>query len=68
MLSATPKLAVLTAFTLLLSSAEAFWRLPCQGRSALARIDPLVNYGTVADHAHAIHGGNSKSSTILLHV
>ena len=65
MLLLTSKLAVLTVVTHLIFSAEAFWRLPCQGRTALARIDPLVNYGVIADHAHAIHGGSSKSSTDL---
>lgn len=38
---------------------DAFWRLPCQGRSGVARIDPLAQYGEVAHHAHVIHGGNN---------
>lgn len=38
---------------------DAFWRLPCQGRTGVARIDPLAQYGEVAHHAHVIHGGNN---------
>ncbi|KAI9722984.1 MAG: hypothetical protein M1812_001433 [Candelaria pacifica] len=65
MSSFTFNLTALTAIALLLTSVNAFWRLPCQGRSALARIDPLVNYGTVGDHAHAIHGGNNFGFSTL---
>ncbi|KAF1813861.1 hypothetical protein P152DRAFT_294870 [Eremomyces bilateralis CBS 781.70] len=43
----------------LAGSVSAFWRLECHGRSGVARIDPLVNPGTPASHAHAIHGGNN---------
>lgn len=39
--------------------AHAFWRLPCTGQSGLARIDPLAQYGRIADHAHAIHGADN---------
>jgi hypothetical protein len=53
---------VVTVVALLagIPKVEAFWRLPCQGRSGLARIDPLKNFGTVSEHAHVIHGGTSK--------
>jgi hypothetical protein len=53
---------VATVVALLVGSSkvEAFWRLPCQGRSGLARIDPLKNFGTVSEHAHVIHGGTSE--------
>ncbi|KAF2841283.1 hypothetical protein M501DRAFT_928723 [Patellaria atrata CBS 101060] len=37
--------------------ATAFWRMRCPSRTGLARIDPLVDSGTAADHSHAIHGG-----------
>ncbi|KAI9818258.1 MAG: hypothetical protein M1832_004474 [Thelocarpon impressellum] len=47
------------ALLALVGGADAFWRLPCQGRSGLARIDPLVNPGAVAPHAHTIHGGSN---------
>ncbi|KAJ8060890.1 hypothetical protein OCU04_009971 [Sclerotinia nivalis] len=48
----------------LASNVDAFWRLPCRSRSGLARIDPLVNPGAIAQHAHAVHGssGFGKSS------
>jgi hypothetical protein len=45
---------------LLSGAADAFWRMPCQARSGLARMDPLVEPGQVANHAHAIHGGGGK--------
>lgn len=43
----------------LLGTAQAFWRMPCHGRTGLARIDPLVDPGEVSDHSHAIHGGSN---------
>ncbi|KAK2763125.1 hypothetical protein FQN54_009761 [Arachnomyces sp. PD_36] len=45
--------------------ASAFWRLPCMGDTGVARMDPLVNPGTISDHAHIVHGGGNfgKSST-----
>jgi hypothetical protein len=51
-----------TAATLALLSgaANAFWRMPCQSRSGLARLDPLVDTGEVSSHGHAIHGGKSE--------
>jgi len=48
--------------------ATAFWRLPCRGRSGLARIDPIVEPGEVSSHAHAVHGagGNRALSRLEL--
>ena len=43
---------------LALGSVDAFWRMPCRSRSGLARVDPLVSFGTVSEHAHAIHGSS----------
>ncbi|QSZ31120.1 hypothetical protein DSL72_000683 [Monilinia vaccinii-corymbosi] len=40
----------------LAGNVDAFWRLPCRGRTAVARIDPLVNYNSVGLHAHSTHG------------
>ena len=53
-------LAALKAFLLLITavSIEGFWRMPCLSRSGLARIDPLVSFGSVSEHAHAIHGSS----------
>ena len=48
---------IILAFT---GGAEAFWRMPCRSRTGLARLDPLMNPGEVADHVHTIHGGGSK--------
>lgn len=45
------------------TSVAAFWRMPCRARSGLARIDPLVSNGSVAEHAHAIHGSDGFSTT-----
>lgn len=42
------------------SYANAFWRLPCRGRSGLARLDPIVEPGEISGHVHAVHGGGSK--------
>lgn len=52
-------LAVLGA----VGSVSAFWRMPCRGRVGLARIDPLVNPGEIAQHVHAIHGSSGFSET-----
>ena len=52
----TTALALVAAGT----GVECFWRLPCQGRSGIGRIDPLKNPGTAAEHVHVIHGGTSK--------
>ena len=40
--------------------ADAFWRMPCQSRSGLGRLDPLVDPNEVSSHAHVIFGGESK--------
>ncbi|RFU30740.1 hypothetical protein B7463_g5614, partial [Scytalidium lignicola] len=45
---------VLTA----VGGVDAFWRMPCRSRSGLARIDPLMNNGTVSPHAHSIFGSS----------
>lgn len=53
---------VAKAFVFLLSfgSANAFWRLECGGSVGLARIDPLMDFGTLSDHVHSIKGGSGK--------
>jgi hypothetical protein len=40
---------------------DAFWRLLCHGILGTARIDPIVNFGQIAPHAHNIAGASSKS-------
>ncbi|EFQ34211.1 hypothetical protein CGRA01v4_03966 [Colletotrichum graminicola] len=42
---------------------DAFWRMECRARVGLARVDPLMNFGTPATHVHAIHGSNGFSPT-----
>lgn len=46
-----------------LSSTHAFWRLLCDGSTGLARMDPLMNPGTIGDHVHSIKGGSAFSTT-----
>ncbi|KAI5297576.1 hypothetical protein KEM55_004506 [Ascosphaera atra] len=50
--TATAVLAALSS----IDSADAFWRLPCRGRSGVARIDPIVDPGKPAGHVHSLHG------------
>lgn len=38
---------------------NAFWRMNC-GVIQTGRVDPLVNPGAIAAHAHTIVGGSSK--------
>ncbi|KAJ4377492.1 hypothetical protein N0V83_000317 [Neocucurbitaria cava] len=47
------------AAALLSGTADAFWRMPCQGRIALERLDPIVDPNVASSHAHAIHGGSN---------
>ena len=54
---------VIMAFAL---EASAFWRLPCRDRVSLQLVDPIVNPGGRAAHAHTIHGANSMFSVVLL--
>ncbi|KAK4869454.1 hypothetical protein LT330_005836 [Penicillium expansum] len=50
---------VMACFALFPSYTNAFWRLPCRGRTGLARVDPIVDPGEVSGHVHAVHGGGS---------
>jgi hypothetical protein len=43
-----------------IGSAHAFWRMECPGRVGLARIDPIIDPGTVSKHAHSIHGSSGE--------
>lgn len=33
--------------------------MPCRSRTGLARIDPLMDFGEISGHVHAIHGGGN---------
>ncbi|KAJ5664877.1 uncharacterized protein N7477_007325 [Penicillium maclennaniae] len=46
-------LIVLPTFT------DAFWRLPCRGRTGVARLDPIVEPGEISGHIHAVHGAGN---------
>ncbi|KAK1081015.1 hypothetical protein LTR33_005045 [Friedmanniomyces endolithicus] len=46
------------AVLLFLHGADAFWRMNCAVVQT-GRVDPLVNPGTVAAHAHSIVGGSN---------
>ncbi|KAI1340866.1 hypothetical protein F5Y15DRAFT_34570 [Xylariaceae sp. FL0016] len=43
------------------SSVDAFWRMECRGRTGLARIDPIMDSGTVSSHVHTVHGSSGFS-------
>jgi hypothetical protein len=45
------------------SGAHAFWRMPCRSETGLARMDPIMDKGTISDHVHTIAGSGSKYST-----
>ncbi|KAF1848139.1 WSC domain-containing protein [Cucurbitaria berberidis CBS 394.84] len=51
--------ASLSVAAALLSGADAFWRMPCTSRTALARLDPIVDVGVASSHGHTIHGGSN---------
>ncbi|CAN9213422.1 unnamed protein product [Alternaria alternata] len=55
--------ASIAAAAMLSGSANAFWRMPCHDRTALARLDPIVDEGTASSHAHTIHGGSNFAET-----
>jgi hypothetical protein len=60
--------ASIAAAAALMSGADAFWRMPCHSRTALARLDPIVDKGVASTHGHTIHGGSSKCKQFLLNV
>ncbi|OJJ95429.1 hypothetical protein ASPACDRAFT_36013 [Aspergillus aculeatus ATCC 16872] len=53
--------AIVTCLALITDVANAFWRLPCRGRSGVARIDPIMAPGIPSDHVHAVHGSGGFS-------
>ena len=52
--------AIVTVMTFFMGNVHAFWRLECEGSVGLARLDPLMNFGTAGDHVHSIKGGSGK--------
>lgn len=64
-LATASKLAVVAAMIMvfMIGNVNAYWRLECDGSVGLARLDPLMNFGTVGDHVHSIKGGSGKFLT-----
>ena len=56
----TGRVAKAIVFLLSFGSANAFWRLECDGSVGLARMDPLMDFGSLSDHVHSIKGGSGK--------
>ncbi|GAO46748.1 hypothetical protein SAICODRAFT_28840 [Saitoella complicata NRRL Y-17804] len=49
--------------TLLCSTVDAFWRLPCGAPVVVERMDPIVNPGLVSSHVHTIMGSDAINFT-----
>jgi hypothetical protein len=64
-LATASKLAVVAAMVMIfmIGNVNAYWRLECDGSVGLARLDPLMNFGTAGDHVHSIKGGSGKFLT-----
>lgn len=52
------------AIGVLATGTQAFWRMNCDFIE-IGRIDPIINPGGLAAHAHTIVGGSSASPSIL---
>ncbi|KAF3358795.1 hypothetical protein VDGD_09409 [Verticillium dahliae] len=46
---------------LMAAGVDAFFRMECQGRVGLARIDPMISPGEPSLHLHSIHGSSGFS-------
>lgn len=44
-----------------IAGANAFWRMECPGRVGVARMDPIVNPGELANHVHSISGSSGET-------
>ncbi|KAF6831661.1 WSC domain-containing protein [Colletotrichum musicola] len=55
--------AVAGVIPYLMEGADAFFRMECQGRVGLTRVDPMMSPGKAAPHVHAIHGSSGISPT-----
>ena len=49
---------LIVVLLLLVSSANAFWRLPCAKPVLNARADPIVAPGMASSHSHTIMGSS----------
>lgn len=52
----------------LVSGAHAFCRMPCRTETGVARMDPIVDPGQIADHVHTIAGSGSEYSIERLEI
>lgn len=59
----TKSLVLLVACLDAIAGVSAFFRMECRGRLAMARLDPLVDYGIAGSHVHAIHGSSGFSES-----
>ncbi|KAK7510427.1 hypothetical protein IWZ03DRAFT_77820 [Phyllosticta citriasiana] len=48
----------------LTGTANAFWRMPCRGRTALERVDPIVDPGKISSHAHSVQGSGAFAESV----
>ncbi|KAJ6110752.1 hypothetical protein N7486_002987 [Penicillium sp. IBT 16267x] len=53
------KTALVACLTIFSGVADAFWRLPCRGRTGLSRLDPIMDPGEISPHVHSIQGGGN---------
>ncbi|KAI1391395.1 uncharacterized protein F4822DRAFT_184620 [Hypoxylon trugodes] len=44
-----------------IANVSAFWRMECRGRTGLARIDPIMDAGSISPHIHTVHGSSGFS-------
>lgn len=44
--------------------SHAYFRMPCLGRVARERIDPIISPGAVSGHVHTISGGAGFSASM----
>lgn len=59
------KVIAAAAVAFLGAPASAFWRMECRGVAGQARIDPLMQPGTVGKHVHEIFGSGGKFHAIV---
>lgn len=46
----------------LVTSVNAFWRMPCRSQTGVGRLDPIMDPGEISDHVHTISGGGGMSN------
>lgn len=51
---------LLPSAVFLATTVHGFFRMECQGRVGIARMDPMMSPGRPAEHVHSFHGSNGK--------